>query len=223
MSLKQKYIEMLNNGWSNDEYDDDEVDIDIEGAKRRKRKVSKKKGGCCGGEIEGGATYQKMIQAIARHNRKSGTKKINAGVGSTKAVVIRAYNKIKGKRGGVTISRPKDVVDSLILIRRAAPFNTLAAKNEMDKMIDWETPSIVNFIEDSLSGKIKTINQLKKYIDENTPLNVELEEPFEDGVVDKTIRCNYNKETMDLCRRISRMENAYKRKYGANSLENSAF
>ena len=224
MNIKQKYVDMLNNGWNNDK-DNDEYDeeIDIEGARRRKKSVSKNKGGCCGSGMEGGVTYQKMIQAIAKHNRKSGTKKINAGVGSTKAVVLRAYNKIKGKRGGVSLVRPKDLEDAIVLISKKEPFSKDLLS--MSKIDGWDAPSIVSFVEDALSGRIKTVNQLKRYVDENTPLDVRLEEPFEDDVVGKSIKCNYNKETMDLCRRISRMENAYRRKYGANSLENkdSAF
>lgn len=201
-----------------DEYDDEDIDIDIEGAKRRKkRKKTKKskKGGCCGGSgMEGGASYQQMIKKIAAHNRKPGTKKYKAGVGSTKAAVKKAYNKIMGKRGGAPVTRNKDMEEAWRLITNTPPFNTHAASRYFIKVLsDWPIGDKEELIRRILDGKIKSVEQLKRYVDENAPLENIFEEPFEDEVLGKNIRCDTNKETMDICRRLSRLEREYERKF----------
>lgn len=212
MNLHERYLQMVNRGYDDEDYDED-VDIDIEGAKRRKKRktTKKKKGGCCGaGGMEGGASYKSMQKAIAAHNRKAGTKKYQV-IGLTKSEIKRIYNKIKGKRGGVIQSRPKDVAAAYELIKDVSPF-----KNSPDVAsikANWPLSDQIRFLEKAISGKIKTHQELKRYVDEELPLVDALEEPFEDEVAGRTIRCNYNAQTMDLCRRLSKLEREFKKKH----------
>jgi hypothetical protein len=212
MSLRERYLEMMNNQYD-DEIDYDDEIIDIEGAKRRKKRKTKK-GGCCGAGMEGGASYQKMIHTIAVHNRKPGTKKYDVGVGSTKTAVTKAYNKIKGKRGGVIAARQKDLMETYKLIMESYPFNEVENNKRFQRILkNWPLADQEDILNNIITGKIKTTQQFKRYIDENAPLKDVLEEPFEDDVESRNIRCNYNAETMSLCRRISKLEREFERKY----------
>lgn len=228
MNLHERYLQMANRGYG-DEYDEDydeDVDIDIEGAKRRKKRKTtkkKKKGGCCGaGGMEGGASYKSMQKAIAAHNRKAGTKKYQV-IGLTKSEIKRIYNKIKGKRGGAPVTRNKDLNEAYDLIMRSVPFNT-GDNVRLIKNIkaSWPVGDQEDFINAVLSGRIKTTQGLKRYADENAPLENIFEAPFEDEVLDKNIRCNTNKETMDLCRRLSRLEREYEKEH-RRKVSKSAF
>lgn len=222
MNLRERYYQMLENGYDNEDGDYDEEEIDIEGAKRKKKK--KKKGGCCGGvKSKMLPTYQKMLHAIAVHNRKPGTKKYKVSVGSSRLAVEKAYKKIKGMKGGAPIVRDKDMDEAFSLITKSTPFNI---KDNTDIIKDirdtWPIGDQEDFINAVLDGRIKTTQGLKRYYDENVPLENVLEEPFEDSVVKNKIRCNYNKETMDLCRRISKLEREFKKKHGKD-VAKSAF
>ena len=222
MNLRERYYQMLENGYDNEDGDYDEEEIDIEGAKRKKKK--KKKGGCCGGvKSKMLPTYQKMLHAIAVHNRKPGTKKYKVSVGSSRLAVEKAYKKIKGMKGGAPIVRNKDMDEAFSLITKSTPFNS-GDNLRLIKNIKagWPIGDQEDFINAVLDGKIKTTQGLKRYYDENTPMIDQLEEPFEDSVVDRNIRCNYNKETMSLCRRISKLEREFKKKYDRD-VANSAF
>lgn len=209
MNLRERYYQMLENGYDNeDDYDIDE-EIDIEGAKRKKKK--KKIGGCCGGvKSKNLPTYQKMLHAIAIHNRKPGTKKYKVSVGSSRMAVEKAYKKIKGMKGGAPIIRNKDLDEAYKLLKTSRPFTE---EDDWKIVKTWPISDQQDFIDSALMGKIKTKEQLKRYLELNAPLENALEEPFEDNVLSKNIRCDYNKETMDLCRRISRLEREFKKKY----------
>lgn len=221
MNLRERYYQMLENGYDNEDGEYDE-EIDIEGAKRRKKK--KKMGGCCGGvKSKTLPTYQKMLHAIAVHNRKPGTKKYKVSVGSSRMAVEKAYKKIKGMKGGAPIVRSKDMEEAYKLIEKSVPFNI---KDNLDIIKDikdtWPVGYQEDFINAVLNGNIKTTQGLKRYYDENAPLENVLEEPFVDSVIKNKIRCNYNKETMDLCRRISKLEREFKKKHGVE-VAKSAF
>lgn len=222
MDLRAKF----NRTMGYDNYDDDVYEdevVDIEGAKRRKKKRStKKKGGCCGAGMSGGASYQQMIKAIAAHNRRPGTKKIKAGVGSTKAAVTRAYNKIKGRRGGAPITRNKDMREAYKLIVSSPPFNSQSGLDTVAAIQSWPVTYQEDFINAALDGKIKTATQLKKYYNENQPLDQRLEEPYELDVYDEVLPCNYNEESMAMCRKIKKLQLEFKRKYGVDP-ENAVF
>ncbi len=222
MNLRERYYQMLENGYDNEDGDYDEEEIDIEGAKRKKKK--KKKGGCCGGvKSKMLPTYQKMLHAIAVHNRKPGTKKYKVSVGSSRLAVEKAYKKIKGMKGGAPIVRNKDMDEAFRLITNTPPFNSASATKYFIKILqDWPISDKEELVNKILDGKIKTIEQLKRYFDTNAPLENVLEEPFEDEVVDRTIRCNFNKDTMDLCRRVSMLEREFKKKHGKD-VAKSAF
>lgn len=222
MDLRAKF----NRTMGYDNYDDDVYEdevVDIEGAKRRKKKRStKKKGGCCGAGMSGGASYQQMIKAIAAHNRRPGTKKIKAGVGSTKAAVTKAYNKIKGRRGGAPITRNKDMDEAYKLILSTQPFISVDGQVIVDDIKSWPIPYQEGFINAALDGKIKTITQLRKYFNENQPLDMRLEEPYELDVYNEVLPCNYNEESMAMCRKIKKLQLEFRRKYGVMP-ENAVF
>lgn len=198
---------MMNDQYDDEnDYEDDEI-IDIEGAKRRKKKKTKK-GGCCGG-MTGGVTYQQMIKKIAQYNRKKGTKKIAAGVGSTKAAVTRAYKKIRG--GIPNVGRVDKYDDMLDALNKRVPFSE--DTGIIDNIKTWPVSDIESFIDAAISGRIKSLNGLNRYVADNYPTVNVLENPDVDNVSKKYIRCDYNAETMDLCRRLSKLEREFERKY----------